>query len=81
MRIVGVIVHFSRRGFGLIEAAGTQQGNRTELFFAHVRDVAHRRELPVGAKVSFEVAPPTPEHPNRAVRVELIKKSEAAVQQ
>ena len=71
MRMVGRVVHFSRRGFGLIEAAETGSKG-SQLFFVHVRDVPHQREVPVGTKVSFEVAPPTPEHPNRAVRVEMV---------
>jgi transcriptional regulator with XRE-family HTH domain len=73
MRIVGSIVHFSRRGFALISAAETQQDDRGQLFFAHVRDIAQRPDLPVGARVSFEVAPPTPEHPSRAIEVRLIE--------
>jgi cold shock CspA family protein len=79
MRIAGVIVHFSRRGFAFISAAEIQQGNRGQLFFAHVRDIAQPRNLRVGQKVSFEVAPPTPQRPSRAIDVRLAE-SDTAVQ-
>ena len=71
-----MIVHVSRRGFFLIEIAKAGN-NRRELFFAHIHDVARRRELPVGTKVSFEIAPATLEHPNRAVQVEVIERGAA----
>ena len=74
-----MVVHVSRRGFCLIEIAKAGK-NRRELFFAHICDVARRRELPVGTKVSFEIAPTTLEHPNRAVQVEAIQRDAAVPQ-
>ena len=70
MRMAGVVVHYSRRGFGLISAAETEQVSRNQLFFVQVRDIVGRRDLRVGQRVTFEVVEPTPQHPSRAVLVE-----------
>jgi cold shock CspA family protein len=77
MRLTGKVIYFSQRGYGFLAADSPIEGSRHKEFFLHVTDITRQQTLPAGTRVSFEIGPPTPRHPWRAVRVELLDRCSA----
>jgi cold shock CspA family protein len=67
----GKVVNFGRKGYGFIRDLESRKQ-----YFVHIKDVAGRRDLQVGQLVKFEVGPGTPDHSQRAIRVDVISSSD-----
>jgi cold shock CspA family protein len=67
----GKVVNFGRKGYGFIRDSESRKQ-----YFVHIKDVAGRRDLLVGQLVNFEVGPETPDHNQRAIRVDVISSSD-----
>jgi|HubBroStandDraft_6_1064221.scaffolds.fasta_scaffold53679_3 cold shock CspA family protein len=67
----GKVVNFGRKGYGFIRDLESRKQ-----YFVHIKDVAGRRDLQVGQVVTFEIAPETPGHSQRAILVDVISSSD-----